>query len=60
MVIGASGYQPKLSPYVLTYTKTFLLGFSLEILVQPHILIFQLHAISPHILPVITIHAYHN
>jgi len=24
MVIGALGYQPKLSPYVLTYTKTVL------------------------------------
>jgi len=29
MVIGASGYQPKLSPYVLTYTKTVLLEFPL-------------------------------
>jgi len=30
MVIGASTYQPKLSPYVLTYTKTFPLEFPLK------------------------------
>ena len=60
MVIRASGYQPKLSPYVLTYTKTFLLEFPLKSYFNHIFFIFQLHAISPHILPVITIHAYHN
>ena len=43
------------------HTLNTSLRISLEILVQPHLLIIQFHAISPpHILPVITIHAYHN
>jgi len=50
MVIGASGYQPIRSPHVLTHTN-ILFWISLEILIQPLLLIFQLHAISPHILP---------
>jgi len=59
MIIGVSRYQPKVNPYVLRHTNT-LIGISLEILVQLHLLIIQIHEISPHLLPATTIHAYHN
>jgi len=56
MNIGVSGYQPIVSPHVLTHTN-ILIRISLEILVQPQLLIIQIHTISPHRLTVITIKA---
>jgi len=59
MIIGVSGYQPIVSLHVLRHTN-ILIGISLEIVVQPHLLIIQNYTVSPHILPATTVKANHE